>query len=196
MNHELRTPINAILGFSQLMEMSLETNEDLSNQKSQLGQIRKAGNHLLALINEILNLSSIESGKTKVSMEKVPLHWLIEEKVIPMVISQAKDRNIFITNQTDERSEFSAFCNSFRFTQVLLNLMTYTIKYNKDGGNNTLNSPKTPNGMIRISVTDAGQGIRKEYLDTIFTPFYRLEKMTPRSKVRELILLSPNGSLS
>ena len=116
MNHELRTPMNAFLGFSQLMEMSLETNEDLSNQKSQLGQIRKAGNHLLALINEILDLSSIESGKTKVSMEKVPLYWLIEEKVIPMVISQAKDRNIFITNQTDERSEFSAFCNSFRLT--------------------------------------------------------------------------------
>ena len=79
--------MNAFLGFSQLMEMSLETNEDLSNQKSQLGQIRKAVNHLLALINEILDLSSIESGKTKVSMEKVLLHWLIEEKVIPMVIS-------------------------------------------------------------------------------------------------------------
>ena len=57
--------------------------------------------------------------------------------------------------------------------------MTYAIKYNKDGGNITLNSPKTPNGMIRISVTDAGQGIPKEYLDTIFTPFYRLEKNDP-----------------
>lgn len=175
MNHELRTPMNAILGFSQIIEMNLGSNEGLSSQKSQLGEIRKAGNHLLVLINEILDLSSIESGKTKISMKKVPLHRLIEEKVLPMVSSLAQERNINITNQTSKQPELSALCDPFRLTQILLNLMTNAIKYNKDGGGIILSFQQTPNGMIRISVTDTGQGIPKEKLETIFTPFYRLD---------------------
>ncbi len=179
MNHELRTPMNAILGFSQLIEMNLGTNDNLSSQKLQLGEIRKAGSHLLALINEILDLSSIESGKTRISMEKVPLHRLIEEKVIPMVRSLAQERNIVISNQTSKQPELSALCDPFRLTQILLNLMTNAIKYNKDGGGIILSFQQTPNGVIRISVTDTGQGIPKENLETIFTPFYRLEKNNP-----------------
>lgn len=180
MNHELRTPMNAILGFSQLMEMNLESDQGLSSQKTQLGQIRKAGNHLLILINEILDLSGIESGQTKISMEKVQLHRLIEEKVIPLVKPQAMDRNIVITNLTAEHSEFFALCDPFRLTQIMLNLMTNAIKYNKEQGSITLNAQQTSNGMIRISVTDTGQGIPKEYLETIFTPFYRLDKNDPK----------------
>jgi CheY-like chemotaxis protein len=179
MNHELRTPMNAILGFSQLIEMNLGSNENLSSQKSQLGEIQKAGKHLLSLINEILDLSSIESGKTKVSMEKVLLHKLIEENVIPMISSLAHERNIVISNRTAEHSEFYALCDPFRLTQILLNLMTNAIKYNKDGGGIILNSQQSSNGMIRISVTDTGQGIPRENLETIFTPFYRLEKNAP-----------------
>ncbi len=175
MNHELRTPMNAILGFSQLMEMNLGSNQDELNQKAQLGQIRKAGNHLLTLINEILDLSSIESGKTKITKEKVKLHSLMEEKIIPLVNSQAQDKNIIIINQT----EFSVSCDPFRLTQIMLNLMTNAIKYNKDQGSITLSSHQTSNGMICISVTDTGQGIPKENLETVFTPFYRLEKNDP-----------------
>jgi CheY-like chemotaxis protein/nitrogen-specific signal transduction histidine kinase len=178
MTHELRTPMHAILGFSQLMEMNLESNKDLPSQLSNLGQIRKAGDHLLALINEILDLSSIESGKTKISIEKVQPHKVIEESVIPIIRSMAQERNIIITNQTAESSELT-LCNPLRLTQIMLNLMTNAIKYNKDNGSITLNSKQIPNGMIRISVTDTGQGIPKEKLETIFAPFYRLDKNDP-----------------
>ncbi len=180
MNHELRTPMNAILGFSQLMEMNLGSNEDLPSQKLQLSQIRKAGNHLLELINEILDLSSIESGKTKISMEKILPHRIIEDKVIPLVSSLAQKRNIVITNQATKHTELPALCDPLRLTQIMLNLMTNAIKYNKYQGNISLSSQQTSNGMIRISVTDTGQGIPKEKLETIFTPFYRLEKNDPK----------------
>jgi len=178
MTHELRTPMHAILGFSQLMEMNLESNKDFSSQRSNLSQIQKAGNHLLALINEILDLSSLESGKTKISKEKIQPHKIIEENVIPIILSMAQERNIIITNQTAENSELT-LCDPLRLTQIMLNLMTNAIKYNKDNGTITLNSQQMPNGMIRISVTDTGQGIPKENLETIFAPFYRLNKNDP-----------------
>lgn len=179
MTHELRTPMHAILGFSQLMEMNIASKNNLPSQLSSLSQIRKAEDHLLALINEILDLSSIESGKTKILMEKVRLHKVIEENVIPLISSMAQKRNIIITDKTAEHSELTAICNPLRLTQVLLNLMTNAIKYNKDEGSITLNTQQTPNGMIRISITDTGQGIPQEKLKTIFTPFYRLEKNDP-----------------
>ena len=182
MTHELRTPMNAILGFSYLMEKDLESSKDFSTQISSLSHIQKAGDHLLSLINDILDLSSIESGKTKITNEKVQPYRIIEEKVLPMVKLQSQERNIIITNQTAKHSELTVLCDPLRLTQILLNLMTNAIKYNKDGGSIILSTQETTNGVVRISVTDTGQGIPRKKLGTIFTPFYRLEENDPKVK--------------
>jgi CheY-like chemotaxis protein len=181
MSHELRTPMNAILGFSQLMVGDLGKNDKLPLQKSNLDYIRKAGHHLLELINEVLDLSGIESGKIKVSMEKVKLSQTIDEKVIPLIRELAEKHNVTLVNQTSNHSKFSVFCDPLRLAQILLNLTTNAIKYNKDGGTVTLDSCQTADGMIRIEVSDTGQGIPIEKQETIFAPFYRLE--TNRSDV-------------
>jgi two-component system, sensor histidine kinase and response regulator len=181
LSHEIRTPMNAILGFSQIMEMNLGI-DSFPTQKSNLAQIRKAGNHLLNLINDILDLSRIEPGKTKISMEKVNPFTLIEEKVLPLTSAIAQERNIAMVNQVSDRPELSVLCDPLRLTQALLNLTTNAIKYNKDGGSLTFDSQVTSEEKVRISVTDTGKGIPKEKLETIFAPFYRLE--TDDSKIK------------
>ncbi len=181
MSHELRTPMNAILGFSQLMVGDLGNNDRLSLQKSNLDHIRKAGQHLLELINEVLDLSGIESGKIKVSLEKVKLSQIIEEKVMPFIRELAEKNNVILINRASNHSQYSVMCDPLRLAQILLNLTTNAIKYNKDGGTVTLDSSQTSDGVIRVDVADTGQGIPKEKQETIFSPFYRLE--THRSNV-------------
>jgi len=176
MSHELRTPMNAVLGFSQLMAMDLGKEDRLDLQKSNLSHIRKAGKHLLDLINEILDLSGIESGKIKINEEQVKLSEIIEEKVIPIISPIAADRKLSLVNEVSKDSDLSVLCDPLRLAQILINLMSNAVKYNKDEGTITLSAHRTSEGMILVSVTDTGPGIPKEKQETIFTPFYRLEK--------------------
>jgi CheY-like chemotaxis protein len=179
MSHELRTPMNAILGFSQLMEMDLGKENKLEHQQSNLDHIRKAGKHLLELINEILDLSGIESGKIKISMGNVSLSEIIESKVLPLVSEMAERNNISLTNKTSNNSNFQVLGDPLRLAQILLNLTTNAIKYNKNQGSVTLDSYQTTDGKVCVTVTDTGPGIPKEKLETIFAPFYRLESNHP-----------------
>lgn len=175
MSHELRTPMNAILGFSQLMEMDLGKEDTLQYQKSNLDHIRKAGKHLLELINEILDLSGIESGKIKISMETVPISQIIAEKVFPLVSEMAEKNNISLIDQISPQSNIFVFGDPLRIAQVLLNLTTNAIKYNTNQGSVTLSCHQTQDGKVCIKVSDTGLGIPEEKLETIFAPFYRLE---------------------
>jgi CheY-like chemotaxis protein/nitrogen-specific signal transduction histidine kinase len=175
LNHEIRTPMNAILGFSQLMEMDLQNSSKPSNQKSSLNQIQNAGKHLLALINDILDLSGIESGEIKITMERTYPSQIIDEKVIPLMTSIAEERNISLFNRTTNYPQLSVISDPLRLTQVLLNLVSNAIKYNKEGGSVTLDYQQTSERTIRITVTDTGQGIPQKDLKSIFTPFHRLK---------------------
>ena len=179
MSHELRTPMNAILGFSQLMELNLENEDQLALQKKNLSHIQKSGEHLLALINDILDLSGIESGTTNISMEKVHLSGMIEESVLPIVTSMAQERNISLDNRTSNHPGLLVLGDPLRLTQILLNLMTNAIKYNKEGGSVTVDCQQVSEWMGRITITETGHGIPKEKLNTIFAPFYRLETNDP-----------------
>jgi two-component system, sensor histidine kinase and response regulator len=178
MSHELRTPMNAILGFSQLMEMNLKSSS-FSDQTSSLAHIRKAGDYLMALINEILDLSRIESGEINISTEKVNIAQVINERVIHLVESIAQEKNISLVNRVLIDSKLSVLGDPLRLTQVLLNLVTNAIKYNKNDGEVNLDAKQTPGGAIHITVTDTGQGIPKEKLESIFAPFYRLKTNDP-----------------
>jgi CheY-like chemotaxis protein len=180
MSHELRTPMNAILGFSQILEENIGDDNNLSsNQKRNLEHIRKSGTHLMALIDDILDLSGIETGKTSISMEKVNLSETIKGNVLPLVNSMAQERNISLINRVSNQPHLSVLGDPLRLTQILINLMTNAIKYNNNGKSVTLDCQQASEGKVRISVTDCGQGIPKEKLNTIFAPFYRLETNHP-----------------
>ncbi len=174
MSHELRTPLNAILGFAQLMESG--TPPPTPSQKRNLEQILTAGWYLLELINEILDLALIESGKVTLSREPVALAEVMLE-CRTMIEPQAQKRGIRMTFP-----QFKTPCfvkaDRTRVKQVLINLLFNAIKYNRPEGTvNVECTPKPPNS-IRISVRDTGAGLAPEKLAQLFQPFNRLGKET------------------
>jgi len=174
MSHELRTPLNAILGFAQLMDSGLPA--PTPSQKRNLDQILKAGWYLLELINEILDLALIESGRVSLSREPVSLVEVMQE-CRAMIEPQAQKRGI---GMTFPRFDIPYFVNGdrTRVKQVLINLLFNAIKYNKPGGTVAVTClPNSPDS-IRISVLDTGLGLAPEQLDQLFQPFNRLGKET------------------
>lgn len=169
MSHELRTPLHAVLGFSQIMEF-----EDLTeDQKSSVKQITKGGNHLLNLINDILDLAKIEAGKVELSIEDVHIPEMITE-CLSLVNTMAKNKNIKIIISDTYKVSEAVRADLTRLKQVLLNLISNAIKYNSDGGCVTLTYEKTGKGLGRVSVTDTGIGIPVGNQHDLFKPFSRI----------------------
>ena len=172
MSHELRTPLNAILGFAQLMESSAP--QPTPSQKRNLDQILKAGWYLLELINEILDLALIESGKVTLSREPVSLVEVMLE-CRAMIEPQAQKRGIAMTFPRFAIPYFVE-ADRTRVKHVLINLLFNAIKYNKPGGAVTVEYTLRPADSIRISVRDTGAGLAPEQLAQLFQPFNRLGK--------------------
>ena len=167
MSHELRTPMNAILGFGQLME--LDTDDPLTqSHQDRLKEILRAGNHLLELINEVLDLSRIEAGKFTLSIENVNVREVIEE-TLTLILPMANVKGISIQNQIQDSHFVRA--DRTKCKQVLLNLLSNAVKYNKDDGMVTLEQETAPEGKIRIRITDTGPGITEEQQKTAFRTF-------------------------
>jgi PAS domain S-box-containing protein len=171
MSHELRSPLNAILGFAQLMESDLPP--ATPQQAESIGQILHAGWYLLDLINEILDLAVIESGKLSMSLEPVSLAEIMLE-CQAMIEPLAQRRGIHMTFPTFAQPH-SVRADRTRIKQVLINLLTNAIKYNEVGGSVVVDccASKTP-GHVRITVTDTGAGLSPEKLGQLFEPFNRL----------------------
>ncbi|HEX9839547.1 MAG TPA: PAS domain S-box protein [Anaerolineales bacterium] len=170
MSHELRTPMNAILGFAQLLNMSRK--EPLTPiQKERVKQITKGGQHLLDLINEILDISRIEAGRLQISPEPVPLRESIQE-VLDLTVPLAANRHIQLQASLDGNPFVMA--DRQRLKQVLLNLLSNAVKYNYDGGYVMVSCEQTHADSWRISVTDTGSGISSENLGRLFISFERL----------------------
>jgi signal transduction histidine kinase len=172
MSHELRTPLNAIIGFSQLLELDEEhpLNEE---QKLMLTDILDAGNHLLELVNEVLDLSRIESGKFELSMQPVSLSDTIQQ-CINLIKPLADSRKINIINKVHENTGIYVSADPIRFKQTIINLLSNAVKYNKDKGSVTITSRETGESHIRIAIADTGSGIEKEKQSLLFNPFERL----------------------
>ena len=168
-SHELRTPLNAILGFAQLIESG--SPPPTPAQKRHLDQILKAGWYLLELINEILDLALIESGKVTLSPESVSLVEVMLE-CRAMIEPQAQKRGLGMTFPRFE-SPYFVKADRTRVKQVLINLFFNAIKYNKPGGAVAVEFALKP-GAIRISVRDTGAGLAAEQLAQLFQPFNRL----------------------
>jgi len=172
MSHELRTPLNAILGFAQLIESG--TPSPTPSQKRNVDQILKAGWYLLELINEILDLALIESGKLTLSREPVSLIEVMLE-CRAMIEPQAQKRGI---GMTFPRFEIPYFVEAdrTRVKQVLINLLFNAIKYNRPGGSVVVDCELMPPRSIRLRVRDTGAGLTPEQLAQLFQPFNRLGK--------------------
>lgn len=169
MSHELRTPMNAILGFGQLLDM-----EPLQEkQKECVDQILKGGRHLLNLINEVLNISRIESGRISISLESVDLGTVLGEAV-DLVLPMADQRGIKIEIALPESDRVWVRADRQRLSQVLLNLLSNAVKYNCDRGRIFCSAAVQENGRVRIEIRDTGKGIPPEHADRIFIPFDRL----------------------
>ena len=172
MSHELRTPLNAILGFAQLVESG--TPAPTPTQKRNIEQILKAGWYLLELINEILDLALIESGRMTLSAEPVSLVEVLLE-CRAMIEPQAQQRGIGMTFPHIDTPYFIK-ADRTRVKQVLINLLFNAIKYNQTGGSVSVACLLQPPNAIRISITDTGKGLAPEQVAKLFQPFNRLGK--------------------
>lgn len=168
MSHELRTPLNAILGFAQLME----TGSPSSSQQRSIEQILKAGWYLLDLINELLDLALIESGKLSLSPECVALAEVMRE-CETMIEAQARKRNISVSFVNPD-CEYFVKADRTRLKQVLINLLTNAVKYNRADGTVVVTCTAQPTGRVRIDVKDSGAGLSREQVSQLFQPFNRL----------------------
>jgi len=170
MSHELRTPLNAILGFSQLLEASIPPPTAI--QAIRIEQIHKAGWYLLELINEILDLAVIESGKLTLSPEPLSLAKVMLE-CQAMIEPQAQSRDIKLTFPKFDLPCF-VHADRVRLKQVLINLLTNAIKYNHEHGTVEVKYAENTPDHIRISIKDSGVGLPPEKLAQLFQPFNRL----------------------
>jgi len=172
MSHELRTPMNSILGFGQLL--SFDPDQPLSDdQQESVQHIMKSGRHLLELIDEVLDLAKIEAGKIGISIEDVAPEEVIDE-CLSIVSTMAQDRAITVSLSDRALNLPLIRADRLRFKQTLLNLMSNAVKYNRENGAVLVDFQETAENMLRISVTDTGNGIPADRLSELFQPFSRL----------------------
>jgi PAS domain S-box-containing protein len=168
MSHELRTPLNAMLGFAQLLEFD-ELSED---QAASVDQIQVAGRHLLALINEVLDISRIEAGRLSVSAEPVAVCDVVDE-VTALLQPEAESAEIELSVNLDGVEGVHVRADRQRLLQVLLNLGTNALKYNHRRGSVAF-STSAEQDHVRFEVSDTGPGIPRDQQDQLFIPFSRL----------------------
>ncbi len=168
MSHELRTPLNAVLGFGQLLEMESNLNDE---QRDYVNEIMQAGYHLLELINDVLDLSKIESDNIDFSIEAVDCADLVKS-CIPLVHSLAA--KLSVTIETDGLANLILRADRIRLKQVMLNLITNAIKYNRPNGRVWLHAMEGKKGRKRLAISDTGLGIPADKLPMLFQPFNRL----------------------
>lgn len=171
MSHELRTPMNAIMGFAQLLETDQET-PVTPDQADNVREIRHAGQHLLELINEVLDLARIETGRIELSLEPVEVPSLIGE-CIALLQPLTSERRIALKLDLDGVGTVQA--DRLRLRQTLLNLLSNAVKYNRDGGSVLISCQLATEGRVRIAVCDSGRGIAADALPRLFQPFERIE---------------------
>lgn len=168
MSHELRTPLNAILGFAQLLAID----DDLADSQSKdVKEILAAGEHLLELINQVLDLSQVEAGHLPTSIKAVSILTTIKD-CLSIVAEFAREKNVTIEQENIDALFVSA--DRTRLRQICLNFLTNAIKYNSNPGLVSISTELIDKRQVRICVQDSGKGIAEQQLSKIFLPFERL----------------------
>lgn len=172
MSHELRTPLNAIIGFSQLL-IDRKVGPLNDKQGEYMGDILDGGMHLLRLINDVLDLAKIESGKMQLFLEPVPVLRAVREVCdILMPMALAKSIGFRMTANLDPET---AVLDSQKFKQILYNLLSNAIKFSHQGGTVAISAARDAGGVLCLEVADRGIGIRKEDLGRLFQEFQQLD---------------------
>jgi len=169
MSHELRTPLNAILGFAQILEMKLKTDPTI---ETHIKEILDAGYHLLNLVNGVLDLAKIEEGKLEVHMEQTSVTKTLNE-CLSLIQTSANERHIKIIDSVSKHN-YQVQADPTRFKQVLLNILSNAVKYNREQGRIDIEAEKLENKFLRVSITDSGEGFNDEEAENLFVPFERM----------------------
>jgi len=172
MSHELRTPLNAVLGFGQMLQLALQT-PLTPMQTRHVEGILEGGTHLLELVNELLDLATIEAEQTTLSLEDVLVQDVVKD-CLALTKTLALTRNIRMAERLSEQPPLHLRTDIKRFKQVLINLLSNGIKYNRDNGEVIIDGYETDNGFLHLSVTDSGIGIAKIDQQNVFQMFHRL----------------------
>jgi PAS domain S-box-containing protein len=174
MSHELLTPLNAVLGFAQLLR-DYSDQPLTAEQTEHLDQVLRGGGHLLALVDEVLDLSRIETGQLDVTPESLQPAALVEA-CIALVKPQAEARGITVSEACDTAQSFQVMADPMRLRQVLINLLSNAVKYNRDHGAVIVTVTPKGDDMVRFSVADTGIGIPVAEQESIFQPFSRIHQ--------------------
>jgi signal transduction histidine kinase/CheY-like chemotaxis protein len=169
MSHELRTPLNAVIGFGQLLEL-----DDMDPRQCEaVQQILKAGRHLLELINEVLDISRIESGTMSMSLEPVHLGSVLAD-ALSLIRPLADEAKVRLTAVPPGHADLHVLADQQRLKQVLINLLSNAVKYNRSGGQVSVHCTALAERRIEVAVADTGRGMSAEQLKRLFEPFDRL----------------------
>ena len=184
MSHDIRTPMNAIIGFTILAISNIGNDEKI---KDYLEKILSSGNHLLSLINDVLDMSHIESGKLHLEESEINLSDILHD-VKNIVIGQVHAKQLKLHMDTIDVMDENVYCDKIRLNQVLLNLLSNAIKFTAQGGTVSVRVSQLQNapegkGHYEIRVKDNGIGMRKEFAEQIFNPFER-ERTSTVSKIQ------------
>jgi signal transduction histidine kinase len=182
MSHELRTPLNAIRGYADLLEMEID-GPLTGLQKEHVSRIRKSEGHLLALIDDLLNYTQIESGRMSLNICDLRLKSVIDEALL-ITEPRARAKGVEMVCGYDGAVSEAVRADPEKLLQILLNLISNAIKFSERGGCVSLqcawvNDPPAP--MITLEVRDSGKGIPADKLDSIFDPFFQVDRTLTRS---------------
>jgi len=176
MSHELRTPLNSILGFSDVMLEELD-GPLTDNMANDLGLIQKNGQHLLHLINDVLDMAKIESGKMNLAPEKLRVHEILEEVTsITSTLASEKNLSLFIESNSDQ--ELEIFADRTRLRQIMINIANNAIKFTEKGRISMRASLQNEHALI--TVRDTGIGIPTDKLEAVFQEFTQVDSSTTR----------------
>lgn len=170
MSHELRTPLNSIIGFTGIMLMGM-VGELTEEQRKQLKIVKESASHLLALINDILDISKVEAGKVELSLEQFEVNEVIAE-LVKSIEPKAIEKGIILHKKLE--NNIDQFSDKRRFKQIILNLLSNAVKFTETGIV-TISSNRLENGLLEIKVEDTGIGIREKDLKKLFEPFQQID---------------------
>ena len=169
-SHELRTPLNAMLGFTQLLQR-----DDLTaDQRETTNQIARGGQHLLSLVNDVLDVTAAEAGRMSLSLEPVSVGQ-VARAALELTATEAEERGVHLHVLLGQADDWYVMADPRRLRQIALNLLSNALKFDSTGGDVTISATRSDVGTVSLAVTDTGPGIAAKDLGRIFTPFERLD---------------------
>jgi signal transduction histidine kinase len=177
MSHELRTPLNSVIGFSDLLKQKV-IGELSEKQEHYVDNILKSSKHLLDLINDILDISKIESGKIEINYEKISLPAIIND-TMELVRATATKNNVILIKEFEPDLDFIE-ADKQKFKQILFNLLSNAVKFNKPNSGKVIVSARKEGNMVQISISDTGIGIKNKDIGKLFNKFQQIESGASR----------------